>query len=110
MLTPELKTLANQINATIDVPGIPESVEQWAIEALLDLGLSFLPPPYVAWLKSAADGIDDSEAQAVTEWLAGLMAKHSHYPAFACNFVAGVIVDLLRRGAALVIHPDPAST
>jgi hypothetical protein len=96
-----LKRIATAINAQIDVPVVPEFVEQ----AVMETGLGFLPPQYVAWIQSAADGIDDTEAADLTAWLTDLMGKYgTAFPAFLHGYVASAIVSMLRRGAAVVIE------
>jgi hypothetical protein len=105
MANPLLKALATKINAAVDVPVVPEFVEQAVIELALETGLGFLPPQYVAWIQSAADGIDDTEAADLTAWLSDLMGKYgTAFPAFLHGYVASAIVSMLRRGAAVVIE------
>lgn len=107
-MTPEttalIQKLAAEINKKFDVPGIPESIEGWAIESAFQAGLTFLPPQYLAWVTSAADGIDDTEAASLTDWLTGLLDQYgSNVPAMFHRPLAGIIVSLLRKGDALVI-------
>lgn len=97
-----LKAIATRINAVVDIPVFSEPVEQTLIEAALEVGLSFLPPQYLRWLMNAADGIDDSEAKDVSDWLCELMKKHSNIPDFLCGFAAQAIVGLMRKGASLL--------
>lgn len=99
-----LKKLAAKINAAVDIPVVPEAVEGMAIEMALEIGLGFLPPTYVAWIQSAADGVDDAEAEQVRDWLAGLMKTYSSVPDVLCGVVASAIVSMLRRGAAVVLE------
>ena len=99
-----IQKIAEKINAGIDVPVIPESVEQAALEMALGVGLGFLPPTYVAWLQSASDGIDDSEAELVRDWLCDLMKEHSGIPDVLCGVVSLAIASLLRRGVAVVLE------
>lgn len=99
-----LKALATRINAQVDIPVLPEVVEQAIFELALETALGFLPPQYVAWLQSAADGIDDTEAAAVSAWLVELMGKYGSFiPAILHPFVADAVVGLLRKGAAVVL-------
>lgn len=105
MANPLLKKLATAINATVDIPVLPEAVEQVVIEMALEFGLGFLPPQYVLWIQSAADGIDDTEAADLTAWLTDLMGKYgTAFPSFLHGYVASAIVSLLRKGAAVVLE------
>lgn len=99
-----LKKIAAKINAAVDIPVIPEPVEGMAIQIALEVGLGFLPPQYVAWIQSAADGVDDAEAEQVRDWLCGLMKQYSGVPDVLCGVVASTIVALLRKGAAVVLE------
>lgn len=100
-----LKSLATKINAQIDIPVLPETVEQAILELAFEVALGFLPPQYVTWLTSAADGIDDAEAADLTSWLTELMSKYgSALPAFLHGIVATSIVSLLRKGAAVALE------
>lgn len=103
MLSAQLKALATRINKVVDLPWAPEYAEQVGLELLLEFTLGFLPPTYVGYLESAADGIDDTEAASVTEWLVELQKKYSRWPLpeLAYRTVAGVVVSLLRKGAEL---------
>jgi hypothetical protein len=105
MATGLLKALATRINAAVDVPVVPEFIEQAVIELALETGLGFLPPVYIGWIQSAADGIDDAEAADLTGWLTELMGKYgTAFPAILHVYVASAIVSMLRKGAAVVLE------
>lgn len=99
-----LKKIAAKINAAIDVPVLPEAAEGMAIEMALEIGMGFLPPTYVAWIQSPADGVDDSEAELVRDWLCDLMKQRSNVPDVLCGIVSSAIVSMLRKGAAVVLE------
>lgn len=100
-----IKAIATRINAVVDIPAVPESFEQVAIEEALELAIGRLPPTYVAWLQSAADGIDDAEAESVKAWLLELMAEHgTSVPIGLRTWAAGTVVYLLRKGVAVTIE------
>lgn len=99
-----LKKIAAKINAQIDVPLVPEGVEQAGIEMALEVGLGFLPPRYIAMVQSASDGVDDTEAEDVRNWLCDLMKEYSGIPDVLCGFAATTIVGLLRHGVEVVLE------
>lgn len=100
-----IKAIATRINAVVDVPAVPEAFEQAAIEGALELAVGRLPPTYLAWLQSAADGIDDAEAESVKAWLLELMEEHgTRVPLGLRTWAAGAVVYLLRKGVSVTIE------
>lgn len=100
-----LKAIATKINAAVDIPAVPESFEQAAIEGALELAVGRLPPTYLAWLQSAADGIDESEAESVKAWLLELMEEHgTSVPLGLRTWAASAVVFLLQKGTAVVLE------
>jgi hypothetical protein len=100
-----ITAIATRINAAVDIPAVPEGFEQAAIEASLELAVGKLPPTYLAWVQSAADGIDDAEAESVKAWLLELMSEHgTSVPLGLRTWAAGAVVFLLRKGVSVAIE------
>lgn len=96
--------LVDALHAQFDWKLIPDPIELAVLKGLFHLGIGFLPPAYVGYLTSAADGIDDHEADDLKAWLVSLMDKYgSSVPSIFRSTVAGVIVDSLRKGVAVAI-------
>jgi hypothetical protein len=100
-----ISKLADKIAARADLPYVPEEFEAPIINGALQLAIGQLPEKYVAWLTSAADGIDDVEAAGVTAWLLELMNTHgSAVPVILRTWAATAVVGLLRKGVAVTIE------
>lgn len=100
-----IERLAEKIAARTDLPYVPEQFEAPIISGALKLAIGQLPDRYVAWLQSAADGIDAEEAAGVKAWLTELMNEHgSAVPVVLRTWAASAVVTLLQRGAAVVLE------
>lgn len=103
-----LDKFADRLAATIDIPLLPEVVEPWALRLAFRFTLGEIEkrkPEYIGWIKSAADGIDDSEAASVQAWVVELMDEYgASVPSFLRGVVAGAIVNVIRKGAEIVLE------
>lgn len=57
----DLKHIATQINAELNVPWVPETMEQTWIEWTIGKILAVVPGPIVKFLADASDGLSDEE-------------------------------------------------
>jgi len=57
----DVKSLATQLNAHIDVPFVPEAFEQLWIEWILGKAIGVIPAELVKFLVDASDGLTDEE-------------------------------------------------
>lgn len=57
----DVKSLATQLNAHIDVPFVPEAFEQQWIEWILGKAVGVVPAELVKFLIDATDGLTDEE-------------------------------------------------
>lgn len=107
-VTPEtdklIDRLVNAIHAIYDWKLIPDAVEIPVLKSVIRMALEFLPPTYLGYLQSAADGIDPTEAAELKAWLLDLMNKFGSYiPSIFRETVAGLIVDALVKGNNIVV-------
>lgn len=61
----DLKHIATQINAHLDIPWVPEAVEQYWIEWMIDKVISVVPGDLLLLMADAADGLTADE---IAKW------------------------------------------
>jgi hypothetical protein len=61
LVATDVKSLATQLNAHIDVPFVPEAFEQQWIEWILSKAIGVVPAELVQFLVEAADGLTPDE-------------------------------------------------
>lgn len=75
LLTSNLPHIASQLNATLDVPWIPEAVEQKWIEWILGKIASIIPEKVIEAVVNAADGLTPEEIADLENTLVPLANK-----------------------------------
>lgn len=97
LLAVDITDLATQINATLDLPWVPESVEQKWIEWVLARVVKVVPEKIVVFLTNAADGLSLEELTLAEDEIVKLANKLIDIPMIPEGVEEGFIRPVVRQ-------------
>jgi hypothetical protein len=108
----DIQHLAAQLNATFDVPFIPEHVEQIWIEWVLAKVLTVIPADIVRFVVDASDGLTEAEIAKYEVSLTSLVNSIIDLPVLTESMEAAIIRPIVNqllsfavKGKALTLAP-----
>ena len=108
----DITHLAAQLNASLDIPWVPESFEQKWIEWILTKAISVIPAEVVACIVDAADGLTESEIAEYEVTITNLVNKLVDLPMLSESVEAAIIRPVVNqllsfavKGKALTLAP-----
>lgn len=97
MMNWDIVQLASQLNVELNLPYIPESVEQKWIEWILTRVVKVVPSDLVAILVDAADGLDTEERKAAENKLVALANRLIDIPVLPEPVEESLIRPIVRQ-------------
>jgi hypothetical protein len=108
----DITHLAAQLNASLDIPWVPESFEQKWIEWVLTKVISIIPAEVVECIVAAADGLTESEIAEYEVAITDLVNKLVDLPMLSESMEAAIIRPVVNqllsfavKGKALTLAP-----
>jgi hypothetical protein len=108
----DITHLAAQLNASLDIPWVPESFEQKWIEWVLIKVISVVPADVVAFIVDAADGLTEPEIAEYEVAITDLVNKLVDLPVLSESMEAAIIRPVVNQllsfavqGKALTLAP-----
>lgn len=93
----DIKSLATQLNAHIDVPFIPEAAEQVYIEFVLGKAVGVIPAELVIFLIDASDGLTAEEIQHYEDLITTAVNKIIDIPIVSENMEESLIRPVVHQ-------------
>jgi hypothetical protein len=93
----DITHLATQLNATLDIPWVPESFEQKWIEWVLAKAISVIPAEVVECIVGAADGLTESEIAEYEVTITNLVNKLVDLPVLSESMEAAIIRPVVNQ-------------
>lgn len=97
MMSWDVVQLASKLNVELNVPFVPESVEQKWIEWFLTRIVQVVPSDIVAILVDAADGLDEAELRTTEDKLVSLANKLIDIPMLPESIEDSLIRPIVRQ-------------
>ena len=93
----DVKDLATQLNAHIDVPFIPEVAEQVWIEFILGKAVGVIPAELVIFLIDASDGLTEDEVRHYEDLITTTVNKIIDIPLVSENMEESIIRPVVHQ-------------
>lgn len=97
LMAVDITALATELNATLDLPWVPESVEQKWIEWVLARVVTVVPEKIVVFLANAADGLSLEELALAEDEIVKLANKIIDIPMIPEGIEEGLIRPVVRQ-------------
>ena len=97
LMAVDITALATELNATLDLPWVPESVEQKWIEWVLARVVTVVPEKIVVFLANAADGLSLEEIALAEDEITKLANKLIDIPMIPEGIEEGLIRPVVRQ-------------
>jgi hypothetical protein len=108
----DITYLATQLNATLDIPWVPESFEQKWIEWVLAKAILVIPEDLIAFIVDAADGLTEPEIAEYEVTITNLVNKLVDLPVLSESMEYALIRPVVNQflsfavqGKALTLAP-----